>query len=59
MTEKRFKITGTFEVIYKDIDEENAVMQTMDNYLASLSDECDDNFKSVKFKFYDSKELRE
>ena len=29
MTEKQFKITGTFEVIYKDIDEENAVMQQL------------------------------
>ena len=59
MTEKYFKITGTFEVIYKDIDEENAIMQTMDSYLASLSDECDDNFKSVDFEFYDSEELEE
>ena len=59
MTEKkqRFKITGTFEVIFVDDDEENAVMQTMDNYLGAVKDECDDWFKSVKFEFENVEEL--
>jgi hypothetical protein len=59
MTEKRYLITGTFEVIFEDEDKENAVMQTMDNYLASLTDEYDECFKSVTFEFDDVKELKQ
>lgn len=55
MTEKQFVITGTFKVVYSDIDEENAIMQTMENYLASLKDDCDEYFKSVEFEFNDCK----
>lgn len=53
MTEKQFVITGTFKVVYNDTDEENAIMQTMENYLASLKDDCDEYFKSVEFEFDD------
>lgn len=56
MTEKRFVITGTFKVVYNDTDEENAIMQTMENYLASLQDDCDECFKSVEFEFNECKE---
>ena len=51
MTE--YVITGTFKVVFDDEDEENAVEQTMDNYLGALKDECDDWFKSVEFEFAD------
>lgn len=57
MTE--YKITGSFKVVFEDTDEENAVMQTMDNYLASLKDNCDDWFKSVEFELSDCKEIQE
>lgn len=56
---KRFKIIGTFEVIFVDDDEENAVMQVMDNYLGAVNDECDDWFKSVKFEFENVEEIEE
>ena len=54
----KFEITGTFKVIYEDSDEENAVMQCMENYLAGVKDDCDDCFQSVKFELYDVKELK-
>lgn len=55
MTE--FKITGTFEVIFEEEDEENAVEQCMDNYLEAISLDCDDNFKSVIFYVDDVEEV--
>lgn len=57
MTE--YMITGSFKVIFEDTDEEDAVMQTMDNYLGAVKDDCDDWFKSVEFEFLDVKELEE
>lgn len=51
MTE--YVITGIFKVIFDDEDEENAVEQTMNNYLEALKDECDDWFKSIEFEFAD------
>lgn len=54
----KFEITGTFKVIFEDTDEENAVEQCMDNYLAGVKDDCDDCFQSVKFELYDVKELK-
>jgi len=56
MTE--YEITGYFKVIYEDDDEENAVMQTMDNYLTGLKDDCDDWFKSVEFEFSEVKKVK-
>lgn len=55
MTE--YIITGSFKVVFEDTDEENAVMQTMDNYLGAVKDDCDDWFKSVEFEFVSVEEI--
>ena len=55
----KYMITGSFKVVFEDDDEENAVMQTMDNYLEAVKDDCDDWFKSVEFEFLEVKELEE
>ena len=55
----KYMITGSFKVVFEDDDEENAVMQTMDNYLEAVKDDCDDWFKSVEFEFLEVKELKE
>ena len=55
----KYLITGNFEVVFEDTDEENAVMQVMDNYLGAVEDDCDDCFKSVEFEFLDVEELEE
>lgn len=54
----KYMITGSFKVVFEDDDEENAVMQTMDNYLEAVKDDCDDWFKSVEFEFLEVKHLQ-
>jgi len=57
MSEKKYLITGTFKVIFKDEDEENAIMQCMENYLAGVQDDCDEWFEKVEFEFADCEEV--